>query len=104
MEFPILVYRCPGEHFGPNGTTYESTQVHDDSQLNEMISAGWKNSLPSAVEFYLIGDPEESEVDQFDSAPTRAEIEEKATELGIKFDGRTTNRKLIEKIQEVLRG
>ena len=36
--------------------------------------------------------------------PTREELEQKANELGIKFDGRTTDRKLLEKIEEVLRG
>jgi hypothetical protein len=38
------------------------------------------------------------------AAPTRIELETKATELGIKFDGRTTDNKLSEKINEVLKG
>ena len=44
-----------------------------------------------------------SEVDE-SAPPTREELEEKANELGIKFDGRTTDRKLLEKIEEALRG
>ena len=35
-------------------------------------------------------------------APTRSEMESKATELGIKFDGRTTNKKLLDKIEQTL--
>jgi hypothetical protein len=37
-----------------------------------------------------------------DAAPTRAELEAKATELGIKFDGRTKYKKLLAKINEAL--
>lgn len=37
-----------------------------------------------------------------DAPPTRAELEQKATELGIKFDGRTTDKKLAAKIAEAL--
>jgi len=37
-----------------------------------------------------------------DAAPTRAELEAKATELGIKFDGRTKDKKLGQLIQDRL--
>jgi len=37
-----------------------------------------------------------------DAAPTRDELEAKATELGIKFDGRTKYKKLLAKINEAL--
>lgn len=37
------------------------------------------------------------------TTPTRAELEQKATELEIKFDGRTTNKKLSEAIDEKLK-
>jgi len=36
------------------------------------------------------------------SAPTRAELEIMATELGIKFDGRTTDKRLSDKIDQAL--
>ena len=52
-------------------------------------------------------DPEKSEEinDSDENAPpSREELEQKANELGIKFDGRTTDRKLLEKIEEVMRG
>lgn len=101
MEFPALVYRCPGPHFGPSGTTYESRGVEDELQLLEAISQGWRESLVLAVSDYQNEEEEQSE-DYL--PPTRDELEQKANELGIKFDGRTTDRKLIEKIEEVLRG
>ena len=37
-----------------------------------------------------------------DAAPTRAELEAKATELGIRFDGRTKDKKLGQLIQDKL--
>lgn len=37
-----------------------------------------------------------------DSPVTRAEMEAKAAELGLKFDGRTTDRVLLQRIQEVI--
>jgi hypothetical protein len=37
-----------------------------------------------------------------DAPPTRAELEAKATELGIKFDGRTKDKKLGQLIQDKL--
>jgi len=37
-----------------------------------------------------------------DAAPTRSELEAKATELGIRFDGRTKDKKLGQLIQDRL--
>jgi hypothetical protein len=36
--------------------------------------------------------------------PTRAELEEQATLLGIKFDGRTTDKRLADRIAEAMKG
>lgn len=104
MEFPALVYRCPGAHFGPSGTTYDFAGVQDDEQLREMLAQGWHESLIKAATVYAAGEDEQNEEHQYDAAPTRSELEQKASELGIKFDGRTSDRKLLEKIEEVLGG
>jgi hypothetical protein len=42
------------------------------------------------------------EVPEDDAPPTRAEMEAKATELGIRFDGRTKDKKLGQLIQDNL--
>lgn len=39
-----------------------------------------------------------------DAPPTRAELELKASELGIKFDGRTTDARLAQRIADALKG
>jgi len=41
-------------------------------------------------------------VSEDDAAPTREELEAKATELGIRFDGRTKDKKLGQLIQDRL--
>lgn len=38
-----------------------------------------------------------------DAQPTRAELEEQATLLGLKFDGRTTDKRLLERITETMK-
>jgi hypothetical protein len=43
-------------------------------------------------------------VPEDNAAPTRAELEAKATELGIRFDGRTKDKKLGQLIQDRLTG
>jgi hypothetical protein len=45
---------------------------------------------------------EELELTSDDAAPTREELEAKATELGIRFDGRTKDKKLGQLIQDRL--
>jgi hypothetical protein len=74
--------------------------------MKARLADGWHESLVKAVEAFL--SPEQS-VDNFtettdDSPVTREELEHKARELGIKFDGRTTDKKLFDKIEEALRG
>lgn len=119
MEYPALVYRCPGAHFGPDGTTYSALGVEDDAQLCVALENGWSKSLVEAVSAHLgesddfvadsVPDVDSAEAEEKSAGdeiapPNRAELEQKADELGIKFDGRTTDRKLLEKINEVLRG
>ena len=98
-EFPTVVYKSPGAHQCP-GSTYSYKAASDDVELSALLGAGWFRTLPEA----LAGGAEEpTEVDPVDdSAPTRAELETMATELGIKFDGRTTDAGLLKKINAEL--
>ena len=106
MEFPVFVYRCPGANFGPSGTTYGSAVAEDAKQLEHLLADGWSESLVKAVDAFLnpsksVDDSTES-VD--DSPVTREELELKARELGIKFDGRTTDALLLKRIEEAIGG
>ena len=120
-QFPSTVYRCPGPHFGPFGTTYESRGVADEAELAARLAEGWHATLPAAADAFL--NPQEPVVEVVaspavepvpvepapiipadDEPPTRAELEQKARELGIRFDGRTTDRRLLKLITEKLGG
>lgn len=94
MNFPNFVYRVPGNH-QCNGGTYDFKSVHDEDELLEAIQAGWKFSIVDALEDveYEIGEED-------NSPPSRDELEEKARELGLKFDGRTSDRKLLEMVNQ----
>lgn len=94
MNFPTLVYRVPGPHFASTGT-YDYRGVVDAGQMEEAKAHGWFPTLPEAI----AGEHDHAESED---APTREELSTKATELGIKFDGRTTDKVLAEKIEFVL--
>ncbi len=91
MNFPTLVYRCPGDHHCAGGT-YAYLGISEQPQLDAALSDGWFLTLPEAIS----GEAEDG------SEPTRGELEAKAAELGIKFDGRTTDKALAIKIEQAL--
>jgi len=94
MNLPTIVYRTPGTHFASTGT-YDYRGADTLDQLEALRADGWFLTLPEAI-----AGKDEEPVD--DSAPTREELEVKAAELGIKFDGRTTDKSLAEKIEYML--
>jgi hypothetical protein len=98
MEFPRLVYRCPGP-FPRAGGTYGTKPVNTEAEFDSAVADGWFDTLPDAIE----GKPPVPVVPADDAPPTRDELEAKARELGIKFDGRTTDKKLSAAIDEPLK-
>lgn len=104
MEFPTIVYRCPGEHFAHDGATYKYKPANDKEAFDELIAEGWHGSLVDAVKAFKEPKKSNDVVIPADdnSPPTREEMEAKAKELGIKFDGRTSDSKLRNMIEEKL--
>jgi hypothetical protein len=102
----ILVFKLNWPHWGPPGLKYDSKGVYPDD-LDQALEQGWNPDFLAAlglVESHRDEQPEapQIEAEQPDnSAPTRAELEQMATELGISFDGRTTDRRLAERIAEM---
>ena len=93
-----MAYKVPGKHVRPHGT-YDFTGVNNAEELQAKLKDGWFSSLTEAI------DSEDKEVitEEDDTAPpTRQELEEKATELGIKFDGRFSDKKIAQLIDEAL--
>ena len=104
-EFPALVYKAKGKYVRPNGT-YDFTGVVDAEDLAKKLADGWYPSIEAAVEAkkpILTNEKPASEpiVDD-NSPPTREELEAKAAELGIKVDGRHSDKKIAQLIDEAL--
>lgn len=102
MQFPIHVYKCPGQHpaKAKGGKTYKIKGVADASEFDAALASGWFASYEEASG--LVKKEEVEVVQPDDSAPTRAELEQKARELNIKFDGRTRDHKLAALIKEAI--
>lgn len=100
MEYPALVFKCPGPHKHAKGT-YDHMGVRDEDEHLSALADGWFASLPEAI----IGPVETPVIDKAeeDSPPNRIELEAKATELNIPFDGRSSDAKLLAKITEALK-
>lgn len=119
MNFEDIVYRCPGAHSLPGGS-YDYRGVNSEEAFEKALSEGWFNTIGEAIEGKHLpkADPRDdggeddgisgetgediTEPSDKTSAPTREEMEVKAKELGVKFDGRTTDVKLLERINEAL--
>lgn len=112
-DFPTIVYRCPGPHWGPPKTTYESVGVADQSAFDKALSEGYFATLPEAAEAYLKPKPTlEPErivaavpVDETfpdEAPPTRDEMLIKAAEIGLVVDKRWSDKTLANKIIDAL--
>ena len=99
MEFPTLVYKDGGPHQRPGGT-FDYKRIVNESELAAALADGWFPTLVEATQPAAV-DPTEVPPDD-DAPPTREELETKARELGIKFDGRTSDKALLAKIEAAL--
>ncbi len=93
-DFPTILYRTPGPHRKPRGGTYKTIGAADQAAFADLTSKGWFPSYEDAVAGKVV-------IDEV-SAPTRQELESKASELGVSYDGRTSDKKLAERIAKAL--
>lgn len=102
MNFPTILYRVPGAHSG-NGFTYDYAGALDQKAADVLKAQGWHETLLDAVSPPTV-EPAASDdgVPADDAPPTRAELEAKANELGVKFDGRTSDALLLSRINAAL--
>lgn len=99
MDFePTMVYKASGPHQRLGGT-FDYKGVNTQEEFDAAIEAGWYSTLDEAIAPKTQKAPEPVN----DAPPSRAELEQKATELGLKFDGRTGDKKLGEMIAEALK-
>jgi hypothetical protein len=111
-EFPAYVFKDTGPHQRAGGT-YDHKVVEDQDQFDAALADGWFPSLPEALGIKSdvqegTQKPSESSGQVQDQGspdtapPTRAELEAKATELGIKFGKKTADDDLAAQIQAAL--
>jgi hypothetical protein len=105
-DFPRMIYQV-GDQEAMHGSHFNYMTVEDQDTLDALLSMGWHMTTEEAKNAAIVlPEPVTGAIDTVDedSEPTRAELEMKANELGIKFDGRTTDRKLntliIDKLAE----
>lgn len=77
-------------------------QVFADKDLLSALADGWVKTLAETVK-PVQANPIESLEPEDNSPPSREELELKATDLGIKFDGRTSDKKLLALIEDALK-
>lgn len=104
IEFPTLVYKVPGQHGLPPGYAYRACT--DEEQFAALSEEGWHATLAEAQGMTGLLAAAQTLDEQIDdiSPPTRAELEQKAQELGIGFNHRTKDETLVRKIAEALGG
>jgi hypothetical protein len=107
MEFPTFVYKPKGPgKFKRKRYSYRA--VEDEAMRQMMLREGWMATREEACGFAppVVEPVVESVVAEVveDAPPTREELEQMAKELEIKFDGRTSDKKLLALIGEKVEG
>lgn len=98
-EFPRMLYRAPGTE-AMHGGMFATLIVADAEAQDAAIAEGWALTTTEAKAAQV--EREAPKATAEDAPPTRAELEQKATELGLKFDGRTSDKKLRDLIAATL--
>lgn len=93
-DFPVMLYKLGGPH-EIHGGKFDTLIAKDEAEKDAAHAAGWRLTTDEAREH--------APVPADDAPATRAELEAKANELGIKFDGRTGDAKLAAKIAAELK-
>lgn len=91
MLNPTMVYKAPGRH--KIGRKYYDYKVVAALDVDSFLADGW---------FRTPAEADAGEIFLDDEPPTRGELELKAEEVGVDFDGRTSDRLLLERITEKL--
>ena len=102
-SFPTILYKTPGPHKKPRGGTYKTTGAADKAEFDELLKKGWFPSYEEAAAGKVASKTVDEAAD--DTKPySREELEAQAKELGVSFNARTSDKKLAERIIEVLEG
>ena len=114
MKFPNLVYISPGPHYC-KGNKFGYRSVNDVGELKAAIAEGYYPTPELAIE-----KPDDFDWEQYaeesgwiepepaaepaadDEPPSRAELEAKADQLGMSYNGNTKDATLLKNIEAAL--
>ncbi len=105
-DFPRMLFRQPGLE-PMHGGQFSTLIVADEDELDAALAEGWHETTTAAKEAHeakqaaaKLAEPAGDKLPADDSSkpPTRAELEQKATELGIEFSPKIGDAKLAERI------
>lgn len=118
-KFPQMLFRAPGPE-PMHGGMFATRIVADEAEMDAALADGWHESTPAAAEAAKLAEqvqtntyadgttatgpgplPEQSPAED-NAQPTRAELEQKATELGLEFRSNISDAKLAERINAKL--
>lgn len=98
----VIVYKGHGPYKRAGGT-YDYAGVVEGEQLDLFLANGWYTTLPEAIDSVSAKSPKPIKEND-DSPPTREELLQKASDLGLEFDKRIGNAKLQAMIEKALEG
>jgi hypothetical protein len=102
--YPRMLYRQPGGE-ELHGGRFATLVVANEADEAAALADGWSltsDEAKAAREASLNAELQAQQAAADVAPPTRAELEQKASELGIKFDGRTSDKKLRDLIAATL--
>lgn len=106
MSYPKHLYKAPGP-YRSQGRTYDVAGAADEEQETALLAKGWHLTReeawggPKADEIVALAEELEAAIDEV-TPPTRAELEQKASELGLPFNVRTKDAVLAQRIADAL--
>lgn len=103
-QFPQILYRQPGIE-AVHGGMYSTKIVESHDELDAAIADGWYETTPEAKEAFdaaAKGQVSGTTSTAPSGPPSRAELEQKASELGVPFSARVSDKKLADAIAEKL--
>ncbi len=97
LEFPRMIYRAGGPH-NCEGILCEYRMVESAEAFEQAHADGWRLTHTEAGEAAKPAPEPVAEVPDDNAPPTRAEMLQRAEELGIKVDKRWSDKRLAEAI------
>lgn len=91
-----MLYRQPGPHQLQDGK-YDYLVV-PDTEIEQTLADGWFLTTAEAKEAYDESRKGQTAAIVDNAPPTRAELEQKAAQIGLKYDGRIGDKKLAAMI------